>query len=63
VFVAGGDDNAKRAVADLAASGGLRHIDAGPLRRARELEGFQFLHMTLQQTLRTNWSSATKILG
>jgi 8-hydroxy-5-deazaflavin:NADPH oxidoreductase len=45
------------------ASGVLRHIDAGPLRRARELEGFQFLHMTLQQTLRTNWSSATKILG
>jgi predicted dinucleotide-binding enzyme len=63
VFIAGDDARAKQAVADLAASGGLRPIDAGPLRRARELEGFQFLHMTLQQTLGTNWASAIKILG
>ena len=63
VFIAGDDAEAKQAVADLASSGGLRPIDAGPLRRARELEGFQFLHMTLQQTLGTNWSSAIKILG
>ena len=63
VFIAGDDAGAKQAVADLAASGGLRPIDAGPLKRARELEGFQFLHMTLQQTLGTNWASAIKILG
>jgi NADPH-dependent F420 reductase len=63
VFIAGDDAGAKQAVADLAASGGLRPIDAGPLRRARELEGFQLLHMTLQQTLGTNWASAIKILG
>jgi len=63
VFIAGDDAEAKQAVADLAASGGLRPIDAGPLRRARELEGFQFLHMTLQQALGTSWSSAIKILG
>jgi NADPH-dependent F420 reductase len=62
VFIAGDDAAAKQAVTDLAASGGLRPIDAGPLRRARELEGMQFLHMTLQQTLGTNWSSAIKIL-
>src|SRR6266568_907166 len=63
VFVAGDDADAKQAVADLAASGGLRPIDAGPLKRARELEGFQFLHMTLQQTLGTGWSSAIKIVS
>jgi len=63
VFIAGDDAGAKQTVADLAASGGLRPIDAGPLKRARELEGFQFLHMTLQQTLGTNWASAIKILG
>ena len=63
VFIAGDDADARQAVADLAVSGGLRPIDAGPLRRARELEGFQFLHMTPQQTLGTNWSSAIKILG
>jgi predicted dinucleotide-binding enzyme len=60
---AGDDAEAKQTVADLASSAGLRPIDAGPLRRARELEGFQFLHMTLQQTLGTGWSSAIKILG
>jgi 8-hydroxy-5-deazaflavin:NADPH oxidoreductase len=63
VFIAGDDAEAKRAIADLAVSGGMRAIDAGPLKRARELEGFQFLHMTLEQTLGTGWSSAIKILG
>ena len=63
VFIAGDDADAKQAVADVAAAGGLRPIDAGPLKRARELEGFQFLHMTLQQTLGTGWSSAIKIVS
>jgi NADPH-dependent F420 reductase len=63
VFIAGDDAEAKQAVADVAAAGGLRPIDAGPLKRARELEGFQFLHMTLQQTLGTGWSSAIKIVS
>lgn len=63
VFVAGDDPAAKGKVIELAKSAGLRPIDAGPLRRARELEGFQFLHMTLQQTLGTNWTSAIKIVG
>ena len=62
VFIASDHPVAKQTVTDLAASGGLRPIDAGPLKRARELEGFQLLHMTLQQTLGTNWSSAIKIL-
>jgi predicted dinucleotide-binding enzyme len=62
VFIAGDDAAAKQAVTDLATSGGLHPIDAGPLKRARELEGLQLPHMTLQQTLETNWSSAIKIL-
>jgi len=62
VFIAGDHATAKQAVTDLATSGGLCPIDAGPLKRTRELEGFQLLHMTLQQTLGTNWSSAIKIL-
>jgi NADPH-dependent F420 reductase len=63
VFIAGDDPAAKEAVVELAESAGLRPIDAGPLRRARELEGLQFLHMTLQPQLGTNWSSAIKIVG
>jgi predicted dinucleotide-binding enzyme len=38
VFIAGDDAAAKQAVTDLATSGGLRPIDAGPLKRARDLE-------------------------
>lgn len=41
---------------------GLRPIDVGPLRRARQLEGIGLLHITLQGTLGTNWASAVKIL-
>jgi predicted dinucleotide-binding enzyme len=63
VFIAGDDAAAKGAAAELAESAGLRAIDAGPLRRARELEAFQFLHMALQPTLGTNWASAIKIVG
>jgi len=62
VFIAGDDEMAKKKVSDLVTSGGLRPLDAGPLRRARELEALQFLHMAMQQALGTNWGSAIKIL-
>jgi predicted dinucleotide-binding enzyme len=38
VFIASEDAEAKATVTQLASDGGLRPIDAGPLRRARELE-------------------------
>jgi predicted dinucleotide-binding enzyme len=63
VLVAGDDADAKRAVLDLVAASGLRGIDAGPLRRARELEGLGFLHMTLQESLGTNYGSAVKFIS
>jgi predicted dinucleotide-binding enzyme len=62
VFLAGDDAHAKAQVADLAAGGGLRPVDTGPLRRARELEAFQLLHMTLQGPLGLDWASAIKLL-
>ncbi|WP_324789345.1 NADPH-dependent F420 reductase [Streptomyces sp. H51] len=62
VFIAGDDDTAKQAVTDLVSSAGLRPLDVGPLRRARELEAFQFLHMASQERLGLNWSSAIAIL-
>ncbi|MDT0270137.1 NAD(P)-binding domain-containing protein [Streptomyces sp. DSM 44915] len=63
VLIAGDDEEGKRRVAELAASGGLNPLDVGPLRRARELEAFQFLHMAAQERLGLNWSSAIKILS
>jgi len=43
VFLAGDDPHAKSQVARLISDGGMRPVDTGPLRRARELESFQLL--------------------
>ena len=43
VYLAGDDAVAKHLVAQLFESGGLRSIDVGPLRRARELEAAGYL--------------------
>jgi predicted dinucleotide-binding enzyme len=62
VFIAGDDDDAKARVSQLARDGGLRPIDAGPLRRARELEALGFLHMAIQGPLHAEFASAVKVL-
>ena len=63
VLIAGDDEEAKATVAQLVRDGGLRPIDAGPLKRARELEALGYLHMALQQPLDTNYASAVKVLS
>jgi NADPH-dependent F420 reductase len=63
VFIAGDDEDSKRTIAELARSGGMRPIDAGPLRRARELERIGFLHMTIQDALGTGYGSAIKVIS
>jgi NADPH-dependent F420 reductase len=62
VFLAGDDEDAKATVAQLAEDGGLRPIDAGPLKRARELEAAGLLHMTVQDTLGSGFASALKVV-
>ena len=47
----------------LVRDGGLVAKDAGPLRRARQLEGLGFLGMTLQQPLGLNFQSAWKLIS
>ncbi|MBI5953573.1 MAG: NAD(P)-binding domain-containing protein [Chloroflexi bacterium] len=63
VFIAGDDADAKSKVSQLVADGGMRAIDAGPLHRARQIEGMQLLHIVTQGMLGTNWGSAVKVLG
>lgn len=63
VFVASDDPDAKQKIAGLIEAGGLHPVDAGPLRRARQLEGLGFLHMTLQQPLGTGFGSAVKVVA
>ena len=61
VLIAGDDDEAKQKVARLAADGGLRPIDVGPLRRAQQLEQLGFLHIAVQQPLGLGFASAVKL--
>ncbi len=63
VFIAGDDADAKSKVAQLVTDGGMRAVDAGPLSRARQIEGMQLLHIVTQGTLGTNWGSALKIIA
>jgi len=49
MLLAGDDADAKRVVAKLFNEGGLRPVDVGPLRRAREIEAFGYLYVALRQ--------------
>ncbi len=63
VFIAGDDEEAKSKVAQIVEDAGMRPVDAGPLSRARQVEGMQFLHIVTQGNLGTNYASAIKILS
>ena len=62
VLVAADDEQASAAVQDLVTDGGMHPVDAGPLRRSRQLEQLGFLHMSVQQSLGSNWASAVAFL-
>jgi 8-hydroxy-5-deazaflavin:NADPH oxidoreductase len=63
VLIASDDEQAKDAVSRIVRDAGLRPIDVGPLRRARELEALGYLHMVVQQPLGSNYDSAVKLLA
>jgi predicted dinucleotide-binding enzyme len=63
VFLASDDEDAKVIVGQLVTDGGMRPVDAGPLRRARELEALGYLHMAVQQLLGTSFASAVKVVS
>lgn len=63
VFIASDDADAAKTLRALVESGGLRPIEVGPLRRARELEPTGFLHMAVQQPINGQFNTALKILA
>jgi predicted dinucleotide-binding enzyme len=63
VLLAGDDDEAKATVSKLVEDGGLRPVDAGPLKRARELEAAGLLHMSVQDSLGTGFGSALRFIS
>lgn len=64
VFIAGDGVRATGSVSDFASAAGMRPLVVGPLKRARELEGFQFVLMTLQANpdfSDFNWDTGLKV--
>jgi NADPH-dependent F420 reductase len=56
VLVAGDDSDAKATLAGLVAAGGLKVIDAGALKRAREMEALGFLQISLAANEKISWT-------
>ena len=56
VLIAGDDADAKSLLADIVKAGGINAVDAGSLRRARELEALGFLQLTLAASGALPWT-------
>jgi predicted dinucleotide-binding enzyme len=62
VLVAGDDADAKAALAATLAGSAVRVVDAGSLRRARELEAVGFLQLTLAAGEKTGWDAGLALV-
>ena len=56
VLIAGDDADAKALLAGIVSAGGLKAVDAGSLKRARELEALGFLQLTLAIGEKISWT-------
>ena len=63
VLIAGDDTDAKSTLAGIVTSGGLKAIDAGSLKRARELEALGFLQLTLAATEKISWTGGFGVIA
>ncbi len=63
VLIAGDDARAKEQLAEVVRSAGLMAVDAGSLRRARELESIGFLQITLAVAGRIGWTGGFALVG
>ena len=56
VLIAGDDADAKSLLAGVVSAAGLKAVDAGSLKRARELEAIGFLQLTLAAGEKISWT-------
>jgi len=63
VLIAGDDADAKSLLAGVVTAGGLRAVDAGSLRRARELEAMGFLQITLAAAEKIGWTGGFAVVS
>ncbi len=62
IFLAGDDAGAKASLARLIESGGMHAIDAGSLKRARQLEGLALVWVGMQSGLEHPWQGALRVI-
>jgi hypothetical protein len=63
VQIAGDDTDAKSTLAGIVTAGGLRAIDAGGLKRARELEALGFLQISLAAQEKVSWTGGFAVVA
>ncbi|MDR7381804.1 NADPH-dependent F420 reductase [Promicromonospora iranensis] len=63
VLVAGDDAAAKQTVVELVTAAGLRGVDAGSLKRARELEAVGLLQLTLAGAEKISWGGGLALIS
>jgi predicted dinucleotide-binding enzyme len=63
VLIAGDDADAKAVLTGIVSSGGLRAIDVGGLKRARELEALAFLQITLAAAEKISWTGGFAVVS
>ncbi len=63
VLIAGDDADAKSTLAEVITSGGLNAVDAGSLKRARELEALGFLQISLAANEKVSWTGGFGVVA
>lgn len=63
VLVAGDDADAKALLVGIISAGGLKAVDAGALKRARELEALGFLQLTLAASEKISWTAGFGLIS
>ena len=62
VLVAGDDADAKALLAEIVKAAGLKAVDAGALKRARELEAIGLLNITLAAAEKVSWTGGFAVV-
>ena len=62
VLIAGDDADAKAELATAVTAGGVKAVDAGSLRRARELEALGFLQVSLALGEKVSWTGGFGVI-
>ena len=63
VLIAGDDADANATLSGIVQAGGLKAVDAGSLRRARELEALGFLQISLAVGEKLPWTGGFGVVA